>query len=128
MYWTYFKREFGKKGVNIGVLAGFVLLLSGIKSCEKIYELRLYDEKRQKIKRGDYIVFTAENGERLTAKVTDILRFNDFAELYAALPKTKIGYKPHEIADPEDMAQYYAEDEIKKYGVVALKIELANRR
>ena len=29
-YWTYFKREFDKKGVNIGVLAGFVLLLSGI--------------------------------------------------------------------------------------------------
>ena len=29
-YYTYFKREFDKKGVNIGVLAGFVLLLSGI--------------------------------------------------------------------------------------------------
>ena len=29
-YWTYFKREFDKKGVNIGVLAGFVLLLAGI--------------------------------------------------------------------------------------------------
>ena len=54
---------------------------NSIKSGEKIYELRLYDEKRQKIKLGDYIVFTAENGERLTAKVTDILRFNDFAEL-----------------------------------------------
>ena len=109
-------------------MAEFVLLLSGIKSGEKIYELRLYDEKRQKIERGDYIVFTAENGERLTAKVTDILRFNDFVKLYAALPKTQIGYKPNEIADPEDMAQYYAENEIKKYGVVALKIELANLR
>ena len=31
-YWTYFKREFDKKGVNIGVLAGFVLLLAGIAS------------------------------------------------------------------------------------------------
>ena len=30
-YWTYFKREFGKKGVNISVLAGFVLLLAGIR-------------------------------------------------------------------------------------------------
>lgn len=99
-----------------------------IKSGEKIYELRLYDEKRQKIKLGDYIVFTAENDERLTVKVTDILRFNDFVKLYTVLPKTQIGYKPHEIADPEDMAQYYAEDEIKKYGVVALKIELANQR
>ena len=89
-----------------------MLPFNSIKSREKIYELRLYDEKRQKIKCGDYIVFTAENGERLTTKVTDILRFNDFAELYAALPKTEIGYKPHEIADPEDMAQYYAENEI----------------
>ena len=31
-YWTYFKREFDKKGVNIGVLAGFVLLLAGMAS------------------------------------------------------------------------------------------------
>ena len=31
MYYTYFKREFDKKGVNIGVLAGFVLLLAGIR-------------------------------------------------------------------------------------------------
>ncbi len=30
-YWTYFKREFAKKGVNIGVLAGLVLCLAGIK-------------------------------------------------------------------------------------------------
>ena len=35
-YYTYFKREFGKKGVNIGVLAGFVLLLSGIEIGYKI--------------------------------------------------------------------------------------------
>ena len=33
-YYTYFKREFDKKGVNIGVLAGFVLLLSGITHAE----------------------------------------------------------------------------------------------
>ena len=99
-----------------------------IKSGEKIYELRLYDEKRQKIRRGDYIVFTAENGERLTVKVTEILRFDDFAGLYAVLPKTELGYKPRETAVPEDMARYYGEDEIKKYGAVAFKIELANRR
>ena len=31
MYLTYFKREFAKKHGNCGVLAGFVLFLSGIK-------------------------------------------------------------------------------------------------
>ena len=29
-YFMYYKREFGKKGVNISVLAGFELLLAGI--------------------------------------------------------------------------------------------------
>ena len=29
-YFMYYKREFGKKGVNISVLAGFGLLLAGI--------------------------------------------------------------------------------------------------
>ncbi len=41
---TYFKREFDKKGVNIGVLAGFVLLLSGIDtSSAMLAELDVYD-------------------------------------------------------------------------------------
>ena len=31
MYLTYFKREFAKKHENSGVLASFVLFLSGIK-------------------------------------------------------------------------------------------------
>ena len=39
-YYTYFKREFGKKGVNIGVLAGFVLLLAGILGCKHVFTFR----------------------------------------------------------------------------------------
>ena len=45
-YWTYFKREFDKKGVNISVLAGFVLLLSGINtSSARLAELDVYDKQ-----------------------------------------------------------------------------------
>ena len=45
-YYTYFKREFGKKGVNISVLAGFVLLLSGINtSSARLAELDVYDKQ-----------------------------------------------------------------------------------
>ena len=54
---------------------------------EKTVELRLFDEKRQKIKVGDKIVFTDNTtGETLNTTVTKLHRFNTFNELYKSLP------------------------------------------
>ena len=71
-----------------------------IKSGRKTIELRLYDERRQSIEVGDTLVFvhTEDASLTLTAKVTDLHRFPDFAALYAALPLEKCGYLPEEIA------------------------------
>ena len=93
---------------------------------DKTLELRLYDEKRKAIARGDLILFiNRESGATLHTRVVDLFLFRDFTELYAMLPLSKCGYGPDEIptASPADMEKYYPPAEQKKYGVVAIQIE-----
>lgn len=50
-----------------------------IKSGKKTFELRLYDEKRQKIKVGDEIIFTnTVNGETLNKQLRIYINLNPF--------------------------------------------------
>ena len=96
-----------------------------IKSGKKTIELRLYDEKRQKIKVGDEIIFTnTVNGETLSRTVRDIHRFDSFYELYQSLPLLKCGYTEDDIncASPFDMEKYYSIDEQKDFGVVGIEL------
>ncbi|MBE6641230.1 MAG: 23S rRNA (uracil(1939)-C(5))-methyltransferase RlmD [Ruminococcaceae bacterium] len=100
-----------------------------IKKGDKTIELRLYDEKRKKIKSGDIIEFTnTASGEKLTAKVIKIHVFESFAELYRSLPLDRCGYTKDEIhsARPEDMELYYSKEEQKNYGVVGIEIAVNN--
>ena len=103
-----------------------------IKSGRKTIELRLYDERRQSIEVGDTLVFvhTEDASLTLTAKVTDLHRFPDFAALYAALPLEKCGYLPEEIAtaSPEDMNVYYTAERQAQYGVVGIEIALLEEK
>ena len=97
---------------------------TAIREGRKRVELRLYDEKRQKIKAGDRIRFTCvETGEEQTVKVIAIKLFRDFKELYASYEKTSLGYGEEEPADPADMEQYYPQEETERYGVVGIEIE-----
>ena len=96
-----------------------------IKSGEKTIELRLYDEKRRQICEGDVIIFTnTATGEKLTANVKKLHRFDSFEALYQALPLLQCGYTAEDIhtAHPSDMELYYSADEQKKYGVVGIDL------
>ena len=99
-----------------------------IKGGRKTIELRLYDEKRSQIKVGDTLVFvhTEDVARTLTATVTALHRFPDFAALYASLPLDKCGYLPEEIptASPADMNVYYSVERQAQYGVVGIEIAL----
>lgn len=98
---------------------------ASIKSGEKTVEMRLYDEKRAKIRVGDEIKFTCTvTAETLRCKVSGFCRYADFADLYRHHDKISIGYAENETADPEDMAAYYSREDIAKYGVVAIVIEV----
>lgn len=96
-----------------------------IKSGKKTVEMRLNDRKRKYIDIGDTIIFDNDNHETLMVRVVERNVYESFDELYAAYKdKTVLGYLEGEKADPSDMSEYYTEDRIKKYGALALTIEL----
>ena len=99
-----------------------------LKSGQKTIELRLYDEKRQKIAIGDTICFTdvSDATRVLHTKVKDLFVFPSFEALYKALPLTECGYTAESVkyASPEDMRQYYSPEQERQYGVLAIKIEI----
>ena len=100
---------------------------NSIKNKEKIYELRLLDSKRQKLKVGDTITFTnLDNKEALSVKVVGLHKFSSFEELYNNLPLDKCGYNKSNSskANPKDMEKYYPKEKQSQYGVVGIEISL----
>lgn len=96
-----------------------------IKNKTKTIEMRLNDEKRKYINKGDLITFTnLSSGEEINCLVLDIRKYQSFHELYKHYDKISLGYTKDQEANPDDMLTYYTIDEIDKYGVVAIKIKL----
>jgi len=93
---------------------------------KKTIELRLNDEKRQKVRVGDAICFTCteDRSRTVTVRVLRLHHFFDFTRLYAALSMEKCGYGADEAADPSDMERYYSEEEQKRYGVLGIEFEM----
>lgn len=96
-----------------------------IKNGTKTIELRLNDEKRQKVKVGDLIEFTNRStNEKIMTKVKELHHYQSFDELYKHFDKIKLGYEENEEANPTDMELYYSKEEQNKYGVLGIEIEL----
>ena len=96
-----------------------------IKSGQKTVELRLFDEKRQRLKVGDTIVFTnTATGEALSKTVAQLHRFDSFEALYRSLDLLQCGYTPETVAAAKsaDMLQYYSAQEQAQYGVVGIAL------
>ncbi len=99
-----------------------------MKSGAKTVELRLNDEKRQLVKVGDFIEFTLidDFSQKLTARVIALHHFDSFRELYAALPKEKVGYKENETPNPDHMDEYYPREKQERYGVLGIELRLTD--
>lgn len=97
-----------------------------IRAGHKTIELRLYDEKRQKLKVGDQIEFTnmADPSQKILTQVLALHIFRSFDEMFQALPATSMGYGPDQNPDPKDMEAYYSKDEQAQYGVVGIELFL----
>ena len=96
-----------------------------IKNKKKTIEMRLNDEKRQKLSIGELILFTNnETKEELLVEIIDFKKFDSFVELYSKYKKEELGYSPDDIANPDDMFAYYSKESINKYGVLAIEIRL----
>ncbi len=94
---------------------------------KKIYEARVYDEKRRKIKVGDEYVFFHNDDETkksIHTIITDILTFDNFGEAIESVGIENI--LPGESL--EDGVKLYESfpgyrENAKKYGVVVYKLE-----
>lgn len=94
----------------------------------KRIELRLYDEKRQKINIGDTIVFRKEPElvDQIEVKVIGLLRYDSFENLvkdfdvYVSIMADKSMTK-NELLDL--LGKFYTPEEQKKYGVLGIRIK-----
>ena len=93
----------------------------------KRIEIRLFDEKRQKIKIGDTIKFLKEPelNESFNAKVVDLLRYKSFEDMFKdydiSILADKSMTKEELITVLE---QFYTKEKQEIYGVLGIKIEL----
>jgi len=97
-----------------------------IKSGEKIYEIRINDEKRRQLSVGDTIEFKKKPDlvEVLPAKVVDLVYFDSFNQMLQNLKVEELGFKGMTKKEVEDLYhQFYSFEEESNYGIVAIKID-----
>jgi len=97
-----------------------------IKNGSKTIELRLNDEKRQQVQVGDFIEFSLLDNptEKIQTRVTALHHFNSFQELYASLPKEKLGYSSSDMPNPDHMYEYYPREKQEQYGVLGIELRM----
>ena len=96
-----------------------------IASGAKVIESRLYDDKRKIISLGDEIIFNEnENPDNsVTTKVTGLLRYSTFKELFADHDPALFGEESREFL-LDQISQFYPEDQQQQHGVIGIRLEL----
>ena len=98
-----------------------------VENNSKNVEIRVNDEKRRKLNIGDTLVFLKrpDDIEKLTAKVTNLVYFNNFREVTNYYDMKRIyldGTPKDEFVDL--MKRFYSDDAVETYGVVAIEFKL----
>ncbi len=97
-----------------------------IKSGQKSVELRLNDEKRQKLKEGDIVYLVKRNGkpEIIKLLIKDMSYAESFVEIMEKVDKSKVGFRNDtELSYLEKVYEQYSVEKEKQYGVVAISFE-----
>ena len=93
-----------------------------IKNGTKTTEFRLFDEKRQQIKKGDKIEFSKlpDLQEKLLVDVIDLYKEESFEKLFK-----KLGSDEKEIKiKTQNMYEYYSPEKEQQYGVIGIKMKI----
>ena len=96
-----------------------------MKNGTKRIELRLFDEKRQRIKIGDAIEFTNPDGEKLLVRVVGLLRYGSFEELFRDFDISMLAdasMTKRELL--EVLNGFYPLEKQHEMGVVGIKVEV----
>ena len=101
-----------------------------IRSGKKIFELRLYYDKRRKLEIGDTIIFSnvSEPEEQIAVYVKALLRFTDFESLFEEIGLERCGNGADDSVNDavQRMYIYYSKEDIIRYGALAIKVEMRN--
>ena len=92
----------------------------------KRIELRLYDEKRQKINIGDIMVFQKEPElvETVRTKVIGLLRYESFEELFKDFDISIMADKSMTKTELLGaLEEFYTPEKQKKYGILGIRVE-----
>jgi len=98
-----------------------------MKSGNKTIEIRLNDEKRQKVKIGDAIVFykLPEGREKLSVRVLELLHYKDFKSFYQDIPFHQLGCSGKTMEWMlENTHKIYTREQEEKYGALGIRVEL----
>ena len=98
-----------------------------IKRGTKRIEIRLFYEKRQKIKIGDTIKFLKEDNqdESFEVKVIGLLRYNSFEDMFKDFDISVLSDKSmtkDELISA--LEKFYTKEKQEQYGVLGIRIEL----
>lgn len=97
----------------------------------KKIELRLYDEKRQKIQLGDTIHFLKEPElvESFDAKVEGLLRYDSFENLFQDFDISILADKSMSKEGLlHVLEEFYTKEKQEKYGVVGIKVKVLKNK
>ena len=97
-----------------------------VKYGTKNVEVRVNDEKRRKLKIGDRITFLKrpDDKESISAIVEDLVYYKDFNDLVKDYNMEELYLKEYSKEDFLTLLKrFYSDDEINKYGVVAIKFK-----
>ena len=99
-----------------------------LNQAEKIIEIRLFDEKRQKVNLGDTITFSKlpDLDEQITVKVVALLCYKTFAELVDDFSMDYFGY-PEDYDKGEfveSIYTVYTKEQEAQHDVLGIKIML----
>lgn len=101
-----------------------------VSSGKKTIELRLYDFKRRCLNVSDYIIFSKMFfGEpKIAVKIIALHIYPSFEDLFKEFPVSDCGFEGGTTVETalEEMKQYYSVDDIKRYGIVGIRIKLVD--
>lgn len=96
-----------------------------MKNGTKRIELRLFDEKRQRIRLGDIIEFTNPDGEMLVVKVVGLLRYESFEKIFRDFDISMladVSMTKQELL--EVLNGFYPLEKQNEMGVVGIRVEV----
>lgn len=92
---------------------------------EKLIEYRLNDEKRQQLRIGDVITFTnvTKENQKLSVVIINLVKYDDLFKMYSDTFNQHLFKDYKNPQEAVDATTYYTNEEIKKYGCLAIHIK-----